>query len=127
MPHRIPWPRLSMNIWPATVSMPIRLVRCCAVNFPNRSRSTRWSCPRATAKLSTPSLSVLQPPDLSADRRWKAYTAYLGHVIEAPEEAADVRGAVTSDYQDYLEKNWVEALHSRYPVKINKKVLKKVK
>lgn len=66
-------------------------------------------------------------PDLSEAKRWKAYITYMGHVLDAPEEAADVRGAVTSDYQNYLEKQWVDALRSRYPVKINKKVLKKVK
>ena len=50
-----------------------------------------------------------------------------GGVIYQPEEMADVRGAVTSDYQDVLEQNWKEELAKKYPAKINKKVLKKVK
>ncbi len=48
-------------------------------------------------------------------------------MIDQPEEAADARGAVTADYQSELEKKWVEELRKRYPVKINKKILKKVK
>ena len=50
-----------------------------------------------------------------------------GGLIYQPEELADVKGQVTSDYQDVLEKRWVEELKARYPVTINKKVLKKVK
>ena len=43
------------------------------------------------------------------------------------EEMADVRGAVTSGYQDVLEQRWKQELAKKYPAKINKKVLKKVK
>lgn len=59
--------------------------------------------------------------------RWRSYAAFGGRIIDAPEEAADVRGAVVSDYQAALEKEWLARLHKMYPVKINKKVLKKVK
>jgi peptidyl-prolyl cis-trans isomerase SurA len=34
---------------------------------------------------------------------------------------------VTTDYQNELEKQWVEQLRKTYPVKINTKVLKKIK
>ena len=50
-----------------------------------------------------------------------------GGLINAPEEMADVRGQVTSDYQDVLEKRWIQELQLKYPAKVNKKVLKKVK
>lgn len=59
--------------------------------------------------------------------RWKCYAAFGGHIIEAPEEASDVRGAAVSDYQEMLENQWVSDLHNRYKVKVNKGVLKKVK
>lgn len=59
--------------------------------------------------------------------RWTAFRPVLGKIIEQPEEAADVRGAVSVDYQKELEAKWLEELHSKYPVKINQKVLKKVK
>lgn len=59
--------------------------------------------------------------------KWTKFIGYNGKIISWPEEAADVRGPVTSDYQAELEKAWVKSLHEKYPVKINKKVLKKVK
>jgi peptidyl-prolyl cis-trans isomerase SurA len=68
-----------------------------------------------------------QPAPDRLNEKWRVYTSYLGKVIDAPEEAADVRGPVTTDYQAYLENEWVKTLKEKYPVKINKKVLKKVK
>lgn len=59
--------------------------------------------------------------------KWAFYFPYRGKVLEAPEEAADVRGAVTGDYQSELEAAWVAQLKQKYPAKINKKVFKKAK
>lgn len=50
-----------------------------------------------------------------------------GTLLESPEEYTDVRGLVTADYQEYLEKEWISALREKYPVEINKKVLKTVR
>lgn len=50
-----------------------------------------------------------------------------GGVISQPQEMSDVKGAVTSDYQDVLEQLWKKELAKKYPAKINKKVLKQVK
>jgi peptidyl-prolyl cis-trans isomerase SurA len=36
-------------------------------------------------------------------------------------------GIVTSDYQNYLEKQWVEELKKKYPVEINKEVFNRLK
>lgn len=55
------------------------------------------------------------------------FTTYMGHIINGPEEAADVRGRVTDDYTRELERQWVNELRKTYPVKVNEKVLKKVK
>ncbi len=60
-------------------------------------------------------------------RRLNDFFAFEGRIINAPEEAGDVRGLVSTDYQQQLEHDWIEELHARYPVKINKKVLKKIK
>ena len=61
-----------------------------------------------------------------APGKWVAWFSYDGRVINAPEEVADVRGAVTSDYQAELEQNWVSSLRKKYKVKINKGTLKKI-
>jgi len=58
--------------------------------------------------------------------RWSAFRQVSGRIIEQPEDAADVRGAVSVDYQKMLESEWLDELHRKYPVKINKKALKKV-
>lgn len=51
------------------------------------------------------------------------YTDTYGRVMEAPEEYTDVRGLVTADYQEYLEKQWVAALRKRYKWTVDKNVL----
>ncbi len=55
--------------------------------------------------------------------RWTNYFAWGGNILEAPEEASDVRGLVTTDYQAQLEQEWVASLRERYPYKVNTKVL----
>ena len=60
----------------------------------------------------------------------KGYDSYMileGGLIDQPQEMSDVRGAVTSDYQDVLEQRWKEELAKKYPAKIKKNVLKQVK
>lgn len=60
----------------------------------------------------------------------EAFTTYFLYnpvLIEVPEEVADVRGLVTSDYQTELETAWVEKLKAKYPVEVYEKVLRKVK
>jgi len=44
-----------------------------------------------------------------------------------PEDYTDVRGLVTADYQEYLEKEWIVKLRSKFPVVVDKKVLEKIK
>ncbi|WP_034261695.1 peptidylprolyl isomerase [Altibacter lentus] len=43
-----------------------------------------------------------------------------------PKTLEEVRGKVLSDYQNYVEENWMQSLRSKYKVEVNKKVLKKV-
>ena len=54
------------------------------------------------------------------------YTAVYGKKISAPETVDDVRQQVISDYQEALEKHWVEALRKRYRVEIDENVLQTV-
>jgi len=44
-----------------------------------------------------------------------------------PKTLKEAKGLVTSDYQVELEKQWMDKLHKKYPVKINEKVLEKVR
>lgn len=63
----------------------------------------------------------------SAYQGFPVYTALMGKTIAQPEEMSDVRGLVSSDYQDDLEEEWVKGLHKKYKVTIDKKVLKQLK
>ena len=51
----------------------------------------------------------------------------VGKKLKAPEEFADERGKVTSDYQDYLEAEWVKQLHEKYPVVVDEAVFESLK
>jgi len=44
-----------------------------------------------------------------------------------PKTLREARGLVTSDYQVELEENWVKMLKEKYPVKVDEKVLDKVR
>lgn len=46
---------------------------------------------------------------------------------KGPEAYTDVRGAVTADYQNELERRWIEALRAKYPIVVNESVLKTIK
>ncbi|MDE7096573.1 MAG: peptidylprolyl isomerase, partial [Muribaculaceae bacterium] len=59
--------------------------------------------------------------------KYTVYFIYDPRLLDNPEVMTDVKSLVTSDYQNQLESDWVEKLKARYPVKINEKVLKKVK
>jgi len=54
------------------------------------------------------------------------YDAVYGKKISKPEDYSDVKGLVVADYQDELEKAWVKELRKKYPVTIDKDVLKTV-
>jgi peptidyl-prolyl cis-trans isomerase SurA len=56
------------------------------------------------------------------------YVFIIGKLLEkAPEDYTDVRGLVTSDYQNSLEEAWVKKLNEKYKVQVFDDVLKTVK
>jgi peptidyl-prolyl cis-trans isomerase SurA len=58
---------------------------------------------------------------------YPVYSILFGKIISQPEEMSDVKGLVASDYQDVLEEEWIQELHKRYKVNIDKKQLKALK
>jgi peptidyl-prolyl cis-trans isomerase SurA len=52
--------------------------------------------------------------------------ATYGKMLKKPEEYTDVRGLVTADLQDELEKQWVADLRKKYTFTVNEEVLKTV-
>ena len=51
----------------------------------------------------------------------------MGKKLKAPETWEDEKGKVTTDYQDYLEAEWIKRLREKYPVELNKEVWEKIK
>ncbi len=51
----------------------------------------------------------------------------VGKKLKAPQEYTDERGKVTTDYQDYLEREWIKRLREKYPVVINQEALNAIK
>ncbi len=54
------------------------------------------------------------------------FNAVYGKKLKAPAEMGDVRALVVADYQEYLEKQWVDQLRKKYKVTVNEEVLKTV-
>lgn len=51
------------------------------------------------------------------------YAAIYGTVMKQPKTFEDVRELVVADYQEQLEKEWVEALRRKYPVVLNEEII----
>ena len=47
----------------------------------------------------------------------------VGKMLKKPGTYTDVRGTITADYQNYLEKIWIEKLRNKYTIEINQEVL----
>jgi peptidyl-prolyl cis-trans isomerase SurA len=62
-----------------------------------------------------------------SNSRFTNFFMYDCKVIDKPEDINDVKGLVTSDYQNVLEDEWVRDIKARYPVKVYPNVLKKAK
>lgn len=78
--------------------------------------------------------------DVLANAKWETGLSgnipYNGQVVivnvkkiidEMPKEFSETRGMVTSEYQNYLEKEWIEELRRKYKFSVNKEVLYSIK
>jgi peptidyl-prolyl cis-trans isomerase SurA len=45
----------------------------------------------------------------------------------SPKSLIEAKGPITSDYQTWLEKEWIESLKAKYKVEVNKDVLYSIK
>ena len=51
----------------------------------------------------------------------------VGKILKQPESYVDIRGQVVTDYQNYLEENWIKALNDKYKVILYPEVLEAIK
>lgn len=63
----------------------------------------------------------------TAQQNGREYLIIIKAVLEpAYKELSEVRGPVISDYQTYLEEQWVQELRNRYPVKVKEGEVEKL-
>lgn len=63
----------------------------------------------------------------SSNSKYQVYFMLDPKVLNEPEDVNDVKGLVTSDYQNEFQSAWEDELRRKYPVTVNEKVLKSVK
>ncbi|UOQ53239.1 peptidylprolyl isomerase [Hymenobacter cellulosivorans] len=60
------------------------------------------------------------PGTYSVNKDGRYYAVTIDKVLPAgPKTLAEARGQATSDYQNFLEKQWISQLREQYPVKVN--------
>jgi peptidyl-prolyl cis-trans isomerase SurA len=63
-------------------------------------------------------------PKTDAGTKTSNFTKVESILPPTPKTLTEARGYAVADYQDYLEKQWIEELRKAYPVKIDESVLK---
>jgi peptidyl-prolyl cis-trans isomerase SurA len=63
----------------------------------------------------------------TTQRDGRYYAIVVRQALPAgPKALSDARGQATSDYQNYLEKQWIEQLRQQYPVQVNEAEVNKL-
>ena len=65
--------------------------------------------------------------EVTVDEQFPVVVVVGKMLKNGPESYTDVRGAVTADYQNELDRLWIEKLRAKYPIVVNQAVLKTVK
>ena len=60
-------------------------------------------------------------------QNFKTFFVVEGRLVENPEELNDVKSAIVADYQEVLEKEWVNELKNKHKVEINNKELARLR
>ncbi|TGE19817.1 peptidylprolyl isomerase [Hymenobacter elongatus] len=72
-------------------------------------------------------LSDKGPGTYTVTKDGRYYAVTINQVLPAgPKTLAEARGQATSDYQNYLEKQWITQLRDQYPVKLNQSEVDKL-
>ena len=66
---------------------------------------------------------VFKKDTIVVEMKGYPYMSVFGKKLKAPQDYIDVRGLVLADYQEELEKEWLQKLRRKYPIVVNKEVL----
>lgn len=67
-------------------------------------------------------LAFVKKKQIAEEKQEYPFVFLQGEMLCYPNDYRDVRGRLISDYQEYLEKEWVERLRKKYPVIVFKNV-----
>lgn len=67
------------------------------------------------------------PGPVKENEDMQTFVIIKGRKSPQPKKLEDARGQVTSDYQEYLEAEWIRTLKEKYPVTVNEDLLTKIK
>ena len=70
------------------------------------------------------SAGSMTEPKVDAGTKTASFSKVESILPPTAKTLAEARGYAVADYQDYLEKKWVEELVKTYPVKVEESVLK---
>jgi peptidyl-prolyl cis-trans isomerase SurA len=74
------------------------------------------------------SLEWTYGPKKPLEENGKTLVVVIHNTLEpGPKELNEVRGLVTADYQNYLEKEWIKELRMKYPIRINYELLSQIR
>jgi peptidyl-prolyl cis-trans isomerase SurA len=62
--------------------------------------------------------------DIANENNQYKFNYVVGIVAPEPKILREAKGLVTSDYQNYLEKEWIKELKAKYPVTVNEETVK---
>ena len=66
--------------------------------------------------------------NINDDKEKKIFVIVVDKILpKSPKSLAECRGLVTADYQNYLEKEWLDYLKKKYVVKVNNDVISTIK
>ena len=66
--------------------------------------------------------------NINDDKEKKIFVIVVDKILpKSPKSLAECRGLVTADYQNYLEKEWLDYLKKKYIFKVNKDVISTIK
>ncbi|RLD93637.1 MAG: hypothetical protein DRJ29_08200, partial [Bacteroidetes bacterium] len=70
---------------------------------------------------------VSGPGPVLEDVGSSTFVIVKGQRSPEPKKLDEARGQITSDYQEFLESEWLKSLKEKYPVSINQDLLKQIK
>ncbi|MBL7776184.1 MAG: peptidylprolyl isomerase [Saprospiraceae bacterium] len=67
---------------------------------------------------------AMTPPQVDPGTKTASFMKIESIMPPSPKALHEARGYVVADYQDYLERQWVDQLRSEFPVKVNDEVFR---